>query len=198
MAPVIPSWVNCPRKGVHPTHTLRYVGGAFHCPKCHGVTPAPTGRSKLNCQKQCRARPTDIDPNNASERHSRNKNDKLFQGIWHRDAGARGWPDTQGGKDTRTPIPLFWNGEVWTPFTQALPTQPPQTDADTSGSAWASYHRHHQTTHRRCPTQGQHARCTSVDLCAVANAHTIDWLLPCWSRWGYNAGPCKHCATAHV
>ena len=135
LAPVIPSWVNCPRKGVHPTHTLRYVGGAFHCPKCHGVTPAPTGRSKLNCQKQCRARPTDIDPNNASERHSRNKNDKLFQGIWHRDAGARGWPDTQGGKDTRTPIPLFWNGEVWTPFTQALSTQPPQTDADTSGSA---------------------------------------------------------------
>ena len=126
LAPVIPSWVNCPRRGVHHTHTLRYVGGAFHCPKCHGVTPAPTGRSKLNCQKQCQARPTDTDNNNASERHSRNKNDKLFQGIWHRDAGARGWPDAKGGNDTRIPVPFFWNGEVWTPFSQPLSAQPQQ------------------------------------------------------------------------
>ena len=120
LAPVVPSWVNCPRRGVHPTHTLRHVGGAFHCPKCHGVTPAPTGRSKLNCQKPCEGRPTDIDSRDASARHSNNKNDKLLKGIWHRDAGAGGWPDAQGGKDTRIPVPLFWNGEVWTPFSQPL------------------------------------------------------------------------------
>ena len=29
-----------------------------------------------------------------------------------------GWPDAAGGRDPRTPYPLFWNGEVWSPFTE--------------------------------------------------------------------------------
>merc|ERR1712197_38816 len=78
--------------------------------------PAPSGRSKLNCQKPCKGRPADADNRDATTRHSNNKNEKLLKGIWHRDAGARGWPDAQGGKDSRIPVPLFGTGKSGPPF----------------------------------------------------------------------------------